>query len=63
VEFHENSGFVVTEKMEPVESGGVESHVAVINHSENHVERALQLPSRYANFARTPLRIRSEMRI
>jgi hypothetical protein len=37
-DFHGRRRFAVTEKIEPVESGGVESRVAVINHRENPVK-------------------------
>jgi hypothetical protein len=37
-EFHENLGFQMTEKIEPIESRGVERRVAVTNHREKPVQ-------------------------
>jgi hypothetical protein len=39
-EFQENLEFGMTEKVEPVESGGVESRVVVVYHREKPVEMA-----------------------
>jgi hypothetical protein len=37
-EFHEDLGFQMTEKSEPMESGGVEWRIAVANHREKPVQ-------------------------